>query len=764
MDGASTSIDQLWPRLQNGLNTLLTNFESGFPRSEWMQLYTIVYNYCTTNGPQTVNRTGASFKGEELYNRIKDFLQQHVNSIHKQAQNRSGEQLLDYYSKEWERFLSSISKFNHILQYLNRIWIKNEIDNKKEVYYIHTLCLVSWRDHMYKPLQEHIKEALLLQIRKDRDGEIISTSLVSNVVRSLVTLSTSKLGIPTRQKSDEKNLDIYNYFEETFLKETDSYYGAESNSFIGVNTIADYMVKVEQRLNQEKHRVETYLNDSTAPELTRTLHKVLIEQHKDSIQSEFPKLLENEKNEDLGRMYGLLSHISALEPLRSSFQEYVIKVGLASVESIQNNPDPKVYVEALLNVYFKFSKLVAVSFLNETEFVQTLDIACKKFIGDNIVCKNSKSSSKSSELLAKYSDLLLKKSNKNQEESEMEKLLHEVLILFKYLDDKDVFMTFYSKYLSQRLISGTSASEHLERTMLEKLKSTCGYEYTARLQKMFTDMALSKELNDSFKSECEASGVELGLDLGVLVLATGAWPLQPPLTPFSLPEELQLCSNSFERYYTKRFDGRKISWLHHLSKGEVKMSYTSTSKLPYTLQGSGYQIGVLLQFNQIEAFNFKELQVATQLNESVLTSTLRSLLKTKILLSNPNIEDPEKDSIDSTGHCFTLNVAYKSPKGRVKVNINVPMKSEAQNEKKGVEETMSHVIEERKLLMQAAIVRIMKARKKLRHQNLILEVVEQLQVRFKPAISLIKKCIDILIEKEYLERVKTEKDMYSYIA
>jgi cullin 1 len=325
-------------------------------------------------------------------------------------------------------------------------------------------------------------------------------------------------------------------------------------------------------------------------------------------------------------------------------------------------------------------------------------------------------------------------------------------------------MTFYSKYLSQRLISGTSASEHLERTMLEKLKSTCGYEYTARLQKMFTDMTLSKELNDSFKTECENSNIEVGLDLSVLVLATGAWPLQPPLTPFSLPEELQLCSNSFERYYTKRFDGRKISWLHHLAKGEVKMSYTSTSKLPYTLQGSGYQVGVLLQFNQIQAFNFKDLQVATQLNESVLTATLRSLLKTKVLLSNPSIEDPEKDNIDSTGHCFTLNTTYKSPKGRVKVNINVPMKSEALNEKKGNEETMSHVIEERKLLMQAAIVRIMKARKKLRHQNLISEVVEQLQVRFKPAISLIKKCIDILIEKEYLERVKTEKDMYSYIA
>jgi cullin 1 len=300
--------------------------------------------------------------------------------------------------------------------------------------------------------------------------------------------------------------------------------------------------------------------------------------------------------------------------------------------------------------------------------------------------------------------------------------------------------------------------------MLEKLKSACGYEYTARLQKMFTDMTLSKELNDSYKTDCEAKNIEISLDLSVLVLATGAWPLQPPLTPFSLPEELQLCTHSFERFYTQKFDGRKISWLHHLSKGEVKMTYSTSSKLPYTLQGSGYQIGVLLQFNQIPLFNFKDLQVATQLNEGVLTSTLRSLLKTKILISNPNIEDPEKDSIDSTGHSFTLHTSYKSPKGRVKVNINVPMKSEAQNEKKSIDETMSHVIEERKLLMQAAIVRIMKARKKLRHQNLISEVVEQLQVRFKPPINLVKKCIDILIEKEYLERVKTEKDMYSYIA
>jgi cullin 3 len=110
-------------------------------------------------------------------------------------------------------------------------------------------------------------------------------------------------------------------------------------------------------------------------------------------------------------------------------------------------------------------------------------------------------------------------------------------------------------------------------------------------------------------------------------------------------------------------------------------------------------------------------------------------------------------------HQFQLNSGYKNPLKKV----SVPLMTIGAVEKTDDEE--NKVIEiQRKHQMDAAIVRIMKTRKTLRHNVLVTEVAAQLQARFKPKANDIKKRIEAMIEQDYMERDIEDRGVYKYLA
>uniref|UniRef100_A0AAY3ZZC3 Cullin-1 n=1 Tax=Denticeps clupeoides TaxID=299321 RepID=A0AAY3ZZC3_9TELE len=717
-------LDHIWDDLRAGIQQVYTR--QSMAKSRYMELYTHVYNYCTsvhqsnqTRGPgapppkpskKTPSTGGAQFVGLELYKRLKEFLKNYLTTLLKDGEDLMDESVLKFYTQQWEDYRFSSKVLNGICAYLNRHWVRRECDEgRKGIYEIYSLALVTWRECLFRPLNKQVTNAVLKLIERERNGETINTRLISGVVQSYVELGLNEDDSFARGPT----LSVYKeYFEIQFLADTERFYTRESTEFLQQNPVTEYMKKAEARLLEEQRRVQVYLHESTQDELAHKCEQVLIEKHLEIFHTEFQYLLDADKNEDLGRMYNLVSRISdGLGELKTLLETHIHNQGLAAVEKCGDSAlnDPKIYVQTILDVHRKYNALVMSAFNNDAGFVAALDKACGKFINNNAITKMAQTSSKSPELLARYCDSLLKKSSKNPEEAELEDTLNQV--------------------------------------------QACGFEYTSKLQRMFQDIGVSKDLNEQFKKHLSNSE-SLDLDFGIQVLSSGSWPFQQSCT-FTLPSELERSYQRFTAFYASRHSGRKLTWLYHLSKGEL---VTNCFKNRYTLQASTFQMAILLQYNTEDSYTVQQLTDSTHIKLDVLVQVLQILLKSKLLV----LEDEAADIDEVDFRPYTLIklfLGYKNKK--LRVNINVPMKTEQKQEQ---ETTHKNIEEDRKLLIQAAIVRIMKMRKVLKHQQLLAEVLNQLSSRFKPRVPVIKKCIDILIEKEYLERVDGEKDTYSYLA
>ncbi|RYP55840.1 hypothetical protein DL771_012307 [Monosporascus sp. 5C6A] len=753
-------IGATWRYLEAGISRIMINLQDGMDMQTYMGIYTAVHNFCTSqkaiglgggagSGVGQVHR-GAHLLGEDLYKKLKEYLNDHLAELYEQSKTHTDEALLTYYIREWDRYTVAAKYIHHLFRYLNRHWVKREMDEgKKSTYDVYTLHLYQWRTEFFTKVSEKVMAAVLKLVEKQRNGETIEHGQIKKVVDSFVSLGLDE------NDATKNNLDIYRFhFERPFLAATEEFYATESKQFVAENSVVEYMKKAEARLVEEEERVRMYLHHDIALPLMKTCNKALIADHLALLRDEFQILLDNDREDDMARMYNLLSRIpEGLDPLRQKFEAHVRNAGLAAVAKVASDAEklePKVYVEGLLETHTKYQSLVKSAFADEPEFTRALDNACREFVNRNDICKAG--SNKSPELLAKYTDGLLRKSGTGVEESELDATLSQIMTVFKYIEDKDVFQKFYSRMLARRLVHSNSSSDDAETSMISKLKEACGFEYTNKLQRMFQDMQISKDLNTGFREHTK--GLESGkqaLDSSYSILGTSFWPLTPPNTTFNPPAEIQTDLDRFTRFYKNKHEGRKLTWLWQLCKGEVKTGYCKSQKTPYTFQVSVYQMAILLLFNDKDVQTYEDIQSVTQLMPDVLDSALGILCKAKVLLMKPEGDKPGPTKT------FHLNYDFKSKK--IRVNLNVGTKTEQKQEEADTNKTIE---EDRQLVLQSAIVRIMKARKKMKHAQLVSECISQIKARFVPKVGDIKKCIEILLDKEYLERL--EDDELGYLA
>ncbi|KAK8644318.1 hypothetical protein V6N13_123628 [Hibiscus sabdariffa] len=357
------------------------------------------------------------------------------------------------------------------------------------------------------------------------------------------------------------------------------------------------------------------------------------------------------------------------------------------------------------------------------------------------------------EFISLFVDDKLRKGLRGVTEEDVELVLDKVMMLFRYLQEKDVFEKYYKQHLAKRLLSGKTVSEDAERSLIVKLKTECGYQFTSKLEGMFTDMKTSQDTMQGFSAR-HGADIADGPMLSVQVLTTGSWPTQP-ITTCNLPAEIRGMCEKFRNYYLGTHTGRRLSWQTNMGTADLKATFGKGQK--HELNVSTYQMCVLMLFNNADRLSYKEIEQPTEIPASDLKRCLQSLacVKGKNVLRK---EPMSKDIADTD--TFLFNDKFTSKFFKVKIGtVAAQRESEPENQ-----ETRQRVEEDRKPQIEAAIVRIMKARRVLDHNNIVAEVTKQLQSRFLPNPVVIKKRIESLIEREFLERDKGDRKLYRYLA
>lgn len=428
-----------------------------------------------------------------------------------------------------------------------------------------------------------------------------------------------------------------------------------------------------------------------------------------------------------------------LSPIADLFEQHIAREGSSLVGSADSKGHD--LVSKLLKLHKRYHDVVIECFGKHQIFLKALKRSFEDFINrDDVVSK----------LLAKYVNDVLKRGNAVALDKS-EQTLDNIVFLYGYIHDKDVFENHYQHYLSSRLLNSLCESEHLEKTMIAKLKTQAGYQWTNKLEGMFKDVSASADMMKTFKGVYDTEA-NLGLSFYVNVCTTGFWASSKQVQ-CSIPKELAPACSQYHDFYLAQKSGRKLEWRMDQGLADVSVKFNEKMARSYTLVVTTFQMVALLVFNKIKRPTLQQILDHTGIPESEITNHILSLCHPaiKVLLKKPS---QNKLGLD---HMFMINPKYQNKLRRVIIPL-----LEKQND--GTDPDAKAIDIQRRHQMEAAIVRVMKARKQLKHPQLMMEVISQLRARFTPTPLQIKKRIECLIDNEYLKRDINDRSTYHYLA
>ena len=589
----------------------------------------------------------------------------------------------------------------------------------------------------YTRISSLLYKVILDQIYMERNGELIDQALIRSCIYMLEGLYETS--------DEDENMKLYvTSFEPEYLQASRDFYKLEGQTLLRDADAGKFCRHAKKRLDQEADRCRSTLSPLTLPKIKEVVEGELIKAYiKDVLllpNSGVNFMLDNDCLGDLRLVYDLVSRVDPnKEELKEAIQKHVAEHGnevnesALKTASIQPGKDSKPdaekgegeskpsidkalnsqtvaaikWVDDILILKEKYDKIMVAAFQGDQGVTAAVGRSLAKTINGF---------ERASEFLSLFFDDNMKKGIKGKTEYEVDALLDKGVTLLRYIGDKDMFERYYKKHLSRRLLMKRSASMDAEKQMVSKLKMEVESGFTKKIEKMFTDMALSEEKTLQYRehvSELRKSDPKRP-DLDITVLTTTMWPLEAMAPSYSnqttciFPESIQLVKQDYEKFYLGQHVGRQLTWQPSMGTADIRAYFPeSKGKIKNReLNVSTYAMIILLLFNDLppgQFFTFEDIQGKTNISTYELSRNLQSLAvapKTRVLIKEPMSKDIK------TTDKFYFNEKFYSQFNKVKIGVvSQSNKVEGEEERKHTERKINDA---RGSVVEATIVRIMK--------------------------------------------------------
>ncbi|XP_075556813.1 cullin-3-like [Dermacentor variabilis] len=739
--GTRRTTEDLWLELRRAFTEAQETRTTG---KHFGELYYAAYTMVVRN------------RGARLYCGVREVVTEHLTKKVRPfvlAKAREDD-FLQALIQAWRNHQRSATVIGAIVVYMDNVFVpRNNVDS------VPKLFVSLFRDEVVRrsDVRNRLRETLLGLVKAEREGTRVDRTLMKEVCGMLASLG---LGRSSVYQED---------FEGQFLAESAKFYALRGQTYVEMKDALHYIARVEQHVDEESERARQCLDESTAGPVVQVVLEQLVGKHMKAIvdmeDSGVVHMLENRKTEDLRRTFLLLKRVQGgVKTLLDCVSKYLRDLG-RSIAS--EHGDSVSLVPKVMELKDRFDYFLQHCFDGEPLVKETMETDFEYIL--NLTRT-------SAEHLSTFVDDVLRNRIKCMTKQKIDQLLDKIVAIFRFLQEKDLFELHYRQGLANRLLLDDGVAADAEKTMVNKLGSICGSQFTYKMETMFKDLLISGALMKQFKailSSCDLCSD--GVDLDVRVLRTGFWALPAATQQINIPSAPRNAFEMFRLFYMAKHDGRRLilqphlgwaemnavfrePWKDEASSSRQEMEDTSSNKTQaYTIQVSTYQMCLLMLFNSRDRMSCEEIASETEIPEKDLVHALSSLCTGKaserLLNKMPDTVVVEKD------HVFAVNDAFTPSRQRVKIPSCEKDCAHTEYDKSLV----ANLGQERKYATEAAVVRIMKARKKLSHKDLVAEVVNQLRARFTPTAAELKKVVDDLVGKEYLERATEDPEVYIYI-